>query len=841
MDKFLQRFQANPSDAAPFEVLKEHYYNGKHWPDLLNLYVTHAQALNDRGKTAKLFIQAASVAEKQMGKPDKALELLERAHRSGGAPPDLRKALLQRYSARGDHAKAAQILATEARTAAPGQKKAVLVQLAQTWARAREHGRAVEALEQALALDPKDASVHETLAEVLGQTDRVADLGAALERWASALPAGTDAEKEAKAAVLRRAAEHAERKLSAPEKAQDLLAEALALRPRDREALEGLARLAETRKDPRGLVDALERRAEVEEEPAKAAALHHRIGRILEEQLRAADAAAGHYRRALALDSGHGGASAALEQAYEREGKVADLADLHSRRAAVSRDPAERAAALRAEAELREGPLGDAEGALRARDALLALEPADGDSAEARVRLLERLGRHAELVAALLARAESDVGRSAELRIRAGAIAEGRLGDARRAAEIYGALLDQEPGHREAAESLARVAAKAGDPGALARALGAELARRKGAAERLPLLPRYAAALAGLPARAEEAAAAWEEVLSLSPTEPEAYDALARLYSDAGRFEELAALYRRLLPQVAEPSAQAEIHRRLGEILRRRLSDPAGAEAAYRSAVRLEPGDRASWAGLRALALERGDAAGALEAARREAEAAEGGERLGLQVEAGALAEERLGRDELAAGLYREALAADPAHEGARERLAALLLRLSRGGEAADVLVRAAEASAEPGEALALGRRAADLRRSAGDREGAAAALEAGLRAAPDAAGAAAVRDDLAHLYESLGKDEAVASLHREAAERETDPVARAARLRRAAEVLHARCGDPVSAVPLLRAAVELSPRDPEGFRLLAEAGRAAGDAPARLLAARGERACGVP
>ncbi|MHC5019344.1 MAG: hypothetical protein ACYTGX_04380 [Planctomycetota bacterium] len=466
------------------------------------------------------------------------------------------------------------------------------------------------------------------------------------------------------------------------------------------------------------------------------------------------------------------------------------------------------------------------------------MQPGALDAWQARLALLEQLARHGELVEALLREAEqTDPATAMPLLQRAGAIAEGRMEDHARAAAIYRRLLALDPNSREAAEALARAAAQSGDTEGVVAALEAQLADLTAPAERAELLAKLGQGLAEQPGRQDDAIERLEEALSLRPEDPATMDVLSRCYFTAERWPELVELYRKLLALTDDPGAQAAIQSKIGEIAQHKLHDAGAAEAAYREVLRCRPEAREAWGGLRAIALERGDAAAAVDAARREADFAPLEERPALLVAAGVLASERLDNDELAAGLFRDVLSAAPAHGDARERLVGILLRSGAKSEAASVLVAAAGAVADAGEAIAIARRAADLLRAEEDLDGAARALEAGLARDPDAENAGQVRDDLAHIYNKLGRYEDVVRLHLAEADRETDAARRAAQLREAAEVLYRRAGDPEQASRILRSVTELAPRDGSAWRLLGETAASAHDHAAVVDAARGERA----
>ncbi|MHC5020918.1 MAG: hypothetical protein ACYTGX_12570, partial [Planctomycetota bacterium] len=150
---------------------------------------------------------------------------------------------------------------------------------------------------------------------------------------------------------------------------------------------------AEQCDDVEALVEGLETEAELEGNTPRAAELHLRIGTLLNDRLARPEMAAEHFQLAFKLDEG-GEAGSQLITIFTEQGRLGELADLHARRAAVTDSPQVAVDSLRAEAELRQGPVGDPEGALAAWEGLLAVQPGALDAWQARLALLEQLARH---------------------------------------------------------------------------------------------------------------------------------------------------------------------------------------------------------------------------------------------------------------------------------------------------------------------------------------------------------------------------------------------------------------------------------------------------------------
>lgn len=328
---------------------------------------------------------------------------------------------------------------------------------------------------------------------------------------------------------------------------------------------------------------------------------------------------------------------------------------------------------------------------------------------------------------------------------------------------------------------------------------------------------RYLSEAAEL-AAPEQAAGIYERLLDAEPSDVEVADKLDALYVELGRAAERARLLERRIG-VATSEEERAGHRRvladvfegLGRVddaalsLRATLAElPDDARTVGRLSRLLEAHGR--HAELTQLCEEQG-----ARAAERDASAAATYFR-----QAARLADERLGDPARAARAERRGVELEPSAE-ALDRLAALLCRLGKAADEAEVLERLAEMTAVD-EPLAL--RLASAHGRAGRVERARECLEQAL-----AAGASGprVRDVLASLYRSAGEYQPLAELlESEAAEAEA-PEQAVSKLREAAGLWTKELARPERAATLFERAIELAPAELELKLMLAESLHAAG------------------
>ena len=517
-------------------------------------------------------------------------------------------------------------------------------------------------------------------------------------------------------------------------------------------ALEALAAAHLAHRGPGGVQEAVAaklRRAEVEEE---------RLGHVT-EALRCC-------REVVALEPANRGALSTLGRLCARAGDWEGLLAAFEAEAAAARDPHDRAQRTFKAAEVLEEHLsrpGDAAALYRA-----ALE-ADPDLLPARAaleRLHERGGEWEALCALLeadLPRLTAPAERAVHL-FRMARLREERLGDRAGAAALYRRILEIEPGSRIALSALGGALAHLGDHAGVAEILGREAALTGDARWRVGLLQRRAELLEERLGDPERARAAWEEVVALSPDHQPALRALGRLHAAAGRWDDVAAMFRAEADAAADPARAAELVLRIGELLERRLGRPDEAVAAYREVLTLAPSHLKALLALARLYRDRADPESLVEILRALAVARSvPDEKAAALAEAARLCEEQLGAPGHAVDAYEEALRARPGFPAALEALDRLYGSLGRI-EALAELRRASAAVADapdrPGRLLRLAQLQADR---AGDAPaalqtidelerlvpGSPAALLLALRLAPDAERRAAAREALAAVASS--------------------------------------------------------------------------------------------
>jgi len=585
---------------------------------------------DDPAERARLHAELRGILERELGDLPAALASARRAFEEGGPGREEAEAELRRL----------------------GEATGQLVQLAEAYQAVAAQGprpedwlrRAARLRTEALRDAPESIAAWRRLLDLLPD-----DLEALeeLER----LYAGAQAGRERLEVALRRAAAapQAERVPALCHASEiallvgDLeveiraLGEARAIAPRDPEVLgsleealgragradaqaEVLADLAAVtgQTDPAGRQFLLLRRAGLLEQAADPGAAVEAYAAILSEWPRDAGAVAG-LERLLGRADAAPLAGRLLEDVHRLAGDPGRLATLLEHRLAGAA-PGARAELLGEISGLHERA-GDAAAAFSARRRAFEAAMEGGQDDLAGRAELERLAGAAEAWAELAQVYEAAAARRpaawADLGRRLAGIYGDRLGDLERAAGWWDALAAALPGPEPLA-GLVRVRRRQGAKRELAAALERLSDATPAPAARKELLFEVAKIMDEQLADREGAIAAFRKILAVDPEDPNALRLLGRLLGTAERWEELTGvLEREAAAAEARPETAAEaaeLRFRLGRIHQTRLSDAAGALAAYRAALQKAPRHPATLAALEDLA--RGAGPVALQAAQ---------------------------------------------------------------------------------------------------------------------------------------------------------------------------------------------------------------------------------
>jgi tetratricopeptide (TPR) repeat protein len=547
--------------------------------------------------------------------------------------------------------------------------------------RAEQHKpRDAEAqLRRILGMLPGEPIARSRLEALYRAEGRYVELAASLEERTDPR-LGTAAPESGRAELLRELAAIYTDKLNRPHDAIDAFERLRLLAPADTAVPVMLANLYGSVGRWSKVIETLARVGEIAEGTPEARDALRAIARIYETELELPERAIESYTQLVTTWPDDVAAWTALDALYTGNARWTELADVLRRRAALEREPAERAALLARRAQVLLDWLGAPEEAAAALRHARTIAPDDTALADLLITALVKAHRDREAAAILedridaLAAGDAPRGDVAALLIRLAQLQLERLDDRESARQAIEQALQLVPEHPTALAVLAELASPDDDPQAFADAKLREADSARDEDNRIAALMAAGDVLQARVGDTAAARAAYERVLALRPYHADATWALAGLVEKGGDPDAAVRLLEHRLDDGSlTPPEKARIMTQLAALSRAAGVEPA-AERRLLEALGCVPdhipaiialadfyADAERWSDLEAFLRE--VVGGTMLGAAPAALIADLHRRL-------ATAHERLGRDDDA---YQTLVAADRLHRGH------LLIKLALG------------------------------------------------------------------------------------------------------------------------------------------------------------------
>lgn len=409
---------------------------------------------------------------------------------------------------------------------------------------------------------------------------------------------------------------------------------------------------------------------------------------------------------------------------------------------------ADRTALLVRAARWYEQKLSRADLALLAFQQVLAQEPSNEAAAEGLTGIYRKAQQWPELAALLISRAEAaaNTPKSRDLRVEAAELLETKLSDTKRASDIFSAVLADDPGHVRAGDALARIAERTGDFQTYVRILGERAEARRGR-EKAEALCKVAEVYEDHLSDLAEATRRFEAVLAIDPSNLTALKGLDRIYNRTGRYRELLEVLDRQIQVAATPRQKINILERMSALHDEEFLDHAKAAECLEDILVVDPSNDNALTSLARhyRALDKWEKVVSIYE-KHASLTTEDSRKVELLVAKARTLAEQIGSPERATKVYEQALALKPDHAGALEAIAQLR-ELSGDAHAALSAIEALALKAETPEAKGdQWMRAGRLLEARGDKDGAIERYKLALEANPkDAQASAALRKAYAH------------------------------------------------------------------------------------------------
>ncbi|MSP17021.1 MAG: tetratricopeptide repeat protein, partial [Myxococcales bacterium] len=671
------------------------------WDDLADILgrQSSVHSESDRPRGATLLVRLGDLREHRLGQRAAAVDTyrqaLELDHSNDRAVAALTKLLADPeyeqqvatilepvHQARGDWRRqvdTAEVLARHAFD--PSRRIEILLRIGETWELGGDDAScSFDAYARALREDAGASETRQRLA-------RLAREQSLQQQWVTLLDevAASTTDEAVRAGLLVESARVRHHDLGGGADAARAYERVLEVEPGNLDAITALQTIYEETGDFERLVDVLRRRAEVVSDLGERKLLFHRVAEIEEALLDRPDGAINAFRAVLVFDDADGASLDALERLFVKSGRWSDVRDIYARKAELSSDPAEKKRILFVLGQVHDRELGDVPRAIETYQAIINLDPEDADAISALERLYGTAGRSFDLLGILERQLQlsTSAALTGGLKFRIGQLWETELKDGARAVESYREALAIDPASEQVLEALTRMMRGEAEPLLAARVLqpifeaieAHELcaeafevlaAREEGPSRRLELAHRAADLHEHVLERPAAAFAVLARTIEVDPAHEETVVRLERLVDVTRAWDDLAALFDRLLRRDLDVAVLVAYSGRLGRLLDEELGRPADAIVAYRRVLDADTREPRARAALPRLyeATERWDEL--CDHFRTEARLGVSDEEIATALFAQAEVERRRRGDETAAlGLYLQILGErDPAHAG---------------------------------------------------------------------------------------------------------------------------------------------------------------------------------
>jgi tetratricopeptide (TPR) repeat protein len=406
-------------------------------------------------------------------------------------------------------------------------------------------------------------------------------------------------------------------KLEKPEKAVEYFRRAQNIEPDDPQALDALEKLYTRNERWNDLVDVYRKKVELSNDPSDKESIYFRLAALWEEMLGNVDEAIATYKEVLSQDSANLRALRSLDRLYLGQKQWHELADNLTRQLQLTDDDQEQVQLLVRLAALREKELGEVAAAVDTYRQVLEKDASNDEATTALERLIKQ-PEHELAVATILepiykgrnewpkliesyeilVRHSMDPARKIELLHQIGELYEVAGDDGAMAFNTYDRALREEPSLKETQqrlERLARTLDKWKELVTLYQAVAEQVSKTSGDSDlQTHLLMRVAQIEETNLGDNDAAAAAYSKVLSVSPQNLDAANALEAIYLRTDAYTRLVEVVLAKVVMVSSTPEKKELCFKAAQIFEEVLENPDRAIDTYRQVLSIDENDRAA-------------------------------------------------------------------------------------------------------------------------------------------------------------------------------------------------------------------------------------------------------
>lgn len=651
-------------DFEAVDALEAIYREQEQWPDVIDVKMQRAAALEDPAAQIEEYRQVAALWRETVEEPDnattawqkilevdaahdEAFDELERLHADAGRWEPLIELYLGRLDTREEASERTDLLRRIAKVFEENLD---------------DKNQALDALINALAEDFHDRETAKYLERMAQATGRWGEVIQTANNW---LQAQTEAQQKIRLCL--HLAKWYGDDLGHPEYAQPYYAQIVALDPNNVGALRQMGQLYRKNGNWQQLGATLTRALDVAVNDVDRKEILTELGELFDSQMGQPDQAVTHFNRALEVDELFIPALENLERIYGARGDKRQLVEILTRKVRALEAPEEVAAT-----KLRVGGLfeemGETNRAAQAFREVVEIEASNLQGLRGLARVYELLEQWTDLVQVL--EAQLDVVTTERERIdnlmQLAHIHEEHFLKADIAAARLEQVLEIDPNHEDAYFALERCYRKLRQFEELIDVYERHIAATLDRQTKVELYGAIAQVYADEINDADRAIDAYRNIVDLDDTNLAALEALAKLYDKQGDASQSIDYMTRVAELTEDTQKRVESFFRIGKALDEKLGDRVSAQDRYEMALDLDPSHLPTLGALRQIATDNADydkAARYIDQEQSYTPAPR--QRARLLVELGRLREEMLGDHDSAVLAWEAAYEADPENEDA--------------------------------------------------------------------------------------------------------------------------------------------------------------------------------
>ncbi len=678
---------------AVSDILEPIYRQSEQWAKLVPIYEIQVDADERAADRGQLLLTLGELHALRLGDADRAFAAYARAF-DENPDSEVAKAQLEELSDLVDRGQERlvdlYVAAIDKTDLDPELRHELSVKVATAYQGPLGNtAQAVKYFERALELQPEDRRTLNALETIFTSEERFENLLKILRRKAE-----LSLEPAERMAILQRVAAIHEDMLGKPEDAISTYNEILEHDGDSREALRALDRLHQGAGRWNDLAENLARQLVLTTRDAERVDLLVRLADLRETKLNEIAAAIDIYRQVLEImaDTRAVGALERLIQLPEHELAVAQILEpvyqttddwqssvvVYEIMARHALDPERKIELLHWIAELYERHGRDGEAAFGSYGRALREDPRSEATQAQLHRLAQQLRKWGDLVELYddIVKTTSEDDLKAQLLFKVAQTYELEIRDDDKAVETYNRILACSPGNIEAASAIQSIHERSGAYPELVAAILSKAQLILDVPERKELLRKAAHIQEEILEQPEAAVGTYRAILEIDDVEPDALDALERLYIRLEKWAELQEVYAKKAELATDPDEKKRMLFVLGQVYDRELGDNAKAIETYQAVLDIDNSETTAIEALDRLLGQAGRWYDQLQNLEHQVEIAPNkGAIVGLKFRIGELWQDKLSDMARAIESFNEALDIDPSHEATLVALEGIMNR----------------------------------------------------------------------------------------------------------------------------------------------------------------------